>query len=133
MSVGLDTSVALRLLTGAPPDQAERARELVARSPSPVTISDLVVAETYFALRHHYAVPHTDAVRAIGALLADARVHGSGTAVPVLAAAAAGGAKLRPGLVDRLIHADYRRDALDVVTFDRDLGRLPGTRVLGGK
>ena len=44
MSVGLDTSVALRLLTGTPADQAERARELVASAPEPVVISDLVVS-----------------------------------------------------------------------------------------
>ena len=62
MSAGLDTSVTLRLLTGVPTEQATAAREFVAASPSPVVISDLVIAETYFALRHHYEVPHADAV-----------------------------------------------------------------------
>lgn len=133
MSVGLDTSVTLRLLTGTPADQAERARALVASTPTTVTISDLVVSETYFALRHHYGVPHAEAVRAIGALLADSRVRGSGTAPTVLAGALSGGARPRPGLVDHLIHADYRRDALDVVTFDRDLGKLPGAQLLTGR
>ncbi|HEY5441835.1 MAG TPA: PIN domain-containing protein [Gemmatimonadaceae bacterium] len=131
MSVGLDTSVVLRLLTGTPPHQAETARGLLASAQEPVTLSDLVVGETYFALRHHYAVPHADAVRPLTALLSDPRVRGSGVARAVLAEASSRGpAKSRPGLIDRLIHADYGRDDLQLVTFDRDLARIPGVRLL---
>ena len=131
MSLGLDTSVALRLLTGAPSDQAESARTLVATAKEPVAISDLVVSELYFALRHHYDVSHTDAVRAIDALLADPRLRGSGIAPAVLRTAATPGTpKPRPGLIDSLIHANYESDGLELVTFDRDLARLPGVRLL---
>ena len=132
MSLGLDTSVTLRLLTGQPPSQAEAARALVASAAAPVAISDLVVAETYFALRHHYAVPHAEAVRALHALLSDDRIRSSGIARAVLAGAVAQGAsKSQPGLLDRLIHADYARDDLQLVTFDRELARLGGARRLG--
>ncbi|GMV10674.1 MAG: hypothetical protein AMXMBFR55_24080 [Gemmatimonadota bacterium] len=132
MSVGLDTSVALRLLTGAPAEQAEIARDLVVASPSPVVVSDLVVGETYFALRHHYGVPHAEAVRALLELLSDARVRCSGVARAVLAdTATRSTARSQPGFIDRLIHADYLRDAIDVVTFDRGLGRLERVRVVG--
>ena len=131
MSLGLDTSVALRLLIGAPADQAEAARRLVATAEEPVAISDLVVSELYFALRHHYDVSHPDAVRAMDALLADPRLRGSGVAPAVLRAAATRGApKPRPGLIDSLIHANYASDDLELVTFDRDLARLPGVRLL---
>lgn len=128
MSVGLDTSVALRLLTGTPADQAERARELVASAPEPVVISDLVVSELYFALRHHYRVSHGDTVRAMRALLNDTRVRSTGVARAVMAADSASRASEKPGLMDRLILADYVREGLDLVTFDRDLARLPGAR-----
>ena len=132
MSLGLDTSVTLRLLTGQPPSQAEAARALVASAAAPVAISDLVVAETYFALRHHYAVPHAEAVRALHALLSDDRIRSSGIARAVLAGAVAQGAsKSQPGLLDRFIHADYARDDLQLVTFDRELARLGGARRLG--
>ena len=131
MSIGLDTSVALRLLTGAPPDQAESARLLVASAAEPVSISDLVVCELYFALRHHYVVSHGDAVRAITALLSDPRIRASGIALTVLnLAPTTSTSKTRPGLIDRLIHADYVRDHLELVTFDRDLARLPNVRLL---
>lgn len=132
MSVGLDTSVALRLLTGTPAEQAEIARDLVAASPSSVVVSDLVVGETYFVLRHHYGVPQAEAIQALLEFLSDARVRCSGVARAVLADAATRNiAKSQPGFIDRLIHADYLRDAIDVVTFDRGLGRLEGIRVIG--
>ena len=131
MSAGLDTSVVLRLLTRAPAEQAEAARTFVATSSSPVAISDLVVAESYFALRHHYSVPHSDAVQALLALLSDNRVHSTGVARAVLADGnTQRTAKSQPGLIDRLVHADYRRDSLPIVTFDRAFGKLSDVRVL---
>ena len=131
MSVGLDTSVALRLLTGTPAGEAEEARVLVATAREPVVISDLVVSELYFALRHHYAVSHGDAVRTMRALLDDARIRSSGVARTVLMAEAASHATLKTGLMDRMILADYQRDGVELVTFDRNLARLPGARRAG--
>lgn len=131
MTIGLDTSVVLRLLTGTPPDQAEVARALVAGQDAPVAVSDLVIGEAYFALRHHYAVPHLTAVRALREFLDDARVTGTGVAESVLREAVARTAsRADPGLVDRLIHACYARDGFALVTFDRALSRLPGVRLL---
>ncbi|HPV77813.1 MAG TPA: PIN domain-containing protein [Gemmatimonadaceae bacterium] len=131
MSAGLDTSVTLRLLTGVSTEQATAAREFVAASPSPVVISDLVIAETYFALRHHYEVPHADAVRTLLALVSDSHFRTTGVARAVLADASTRSvAKSQPGFIDRLIHADYDRDTLRVVTFDRALGKLEGAQVL---
>ncbi|MHB1862240.1 MAG: PIN domain-containing protein [Gemmatimonadaceae bacterium] len=130
MTVGLDTSVALRLLIGEPAEQAEAARRLVATAPN-ATISDLVVGETYFALRHHYGVPHAESLRQLTALVDDARIFPTGTARAVLAEAiAAGSSRTAPGLMDRLIRADYAKDDCEVTTFDRDFARLPGVRLL---
>ena len=131
--LGLDTSVTLRLLTGVPEDQAEAARLLVATAAQPIAVSDLVVSETYFALRHHYAVPQAEAVAAIAALLDDPRIRGAGSARAVLRALPLdGGTAPRPGLIDRLIHADYGRDDVALATLDRDLGRLEGVRLMTG-
>lgn len=132
MSDGMDTSVALRLLTGEPADQAEAARALVASASDPVAVSDLVVGETYFALRHHYGVPHAEAVRALLGLVSDPRVTALGVARTVLAdVAGRGQAKSQPGLMDRLIHAAYEREGVRLVTFDRGMGRLEGVEVIG--
>lgn len=132
MSFALDTSVVLRLLTGTPADQAEQARLLVATASEPVVVSDLVVSEAYFALRHHYAVSHRDAVRAVLALLDDVRVYRPGVARAVLAADAASLRTPKSGLMDRLILAEYARDGIELATFDRALAQLPGARSAAG-
>jgi predicted nucleic acid-binding protein len=130
VTVGLDTSVTVRLLLGEPADQAEAARRLLAGPPAEsALLSDLVVGETYFVLRHHYRVPHRAAVGSLRALLDDPRIQATGVARSVLAAEPE--SDLAPGLMDRLIHQDYRGHGAEMVTFDRDAARLEGARLLG--
>lgn len=129
MTQGLDTSVVVRLLVGVPAEQAESARRAIERQPrGSVAISDLVVGESYFALRHHYDVPHARAVAALAALLADTRIRSTGVAAQVLAQAPH--RESGPGLMDRLIHAEYQDDDIAMLTFDRAAARLPGTQLL---
>jgi predicted nucleic acid-binding protein len=128
---GLDTSVVVRLLIGEPAAQAAAARrELSERAADGIAVSDLVVGESYFALRHHYRVPHAAAIRALRGLLADRRIHATGAARSVLAGAAV--ADQPPGLMDRLIHGDYERVPARMVTFDRDAAHLAGAKLLSG-
>jgi predicted nucleic acid-binding protein len=131
MSLGLDTSVVLRLLTGAPATQADAARAILATSRDPICISDLVVSETYFALRHHYAVPHADAAHAMAALLDDPRVQCTGVAKRVVRHATARAvSRSAPGLMDQLILADYRANQCTVATFDRELAKADGAQLV---
>jgi predicted nucleic acid-binding protein len=129
---GLDTSIVVRLLIGEPAKQAEAARRLLderaaAREP-PAALSDLVVGESYFALRHHYGVPHAKAVAALRALLNDPRVFSTGVARQVFALQP--DEISAPGLIDRLIHGDYERAGAILLTFDRGAARLPGAKLL---
>jgi predicted nucleic acid-binding protein len=94
----------------------------------PVLISDLVVGEAYFALMHHYGVPHSEAVSALLALISDPRIHNNGVAREVLIEADKG--NTRPGLMDRLIAGHYAQQGAAMLTFDRDASRLPGVRLL---
>lgn len=130
MTLGLDTSVVVRLLIGQPAEQAEAARRMIDDHPrGACAISDIVVGEAYFALRHHYAVPHTRAVSALSALLGDPRFRATGVAKQVLARMP--GRESGAGLMDRLIHGGYEQDGIGMVTFDRTAARLPGARRLG--
>jgi predicted nucleic acid-binding protein len=81
VAIGLDTSVVLRLLIGEPRLQMEVARRRIERAlvaGEKVVVTDLVVAEAFHALRHHYGVPETVALdrlivarhRALGATTA---------------------------------------------------------------
>lgn len=129
MSFGLDTTVVVRLLVGEPVPQAEAARRVLdEHAADPVSISDVVVGETYFALRHHYGVPHASAIRALGALLADRRVRATGASREVLDTMSRAGAE--PGLMDRLIHGGYALDGSELLTFDRPAARVAGARLL---
>ncbi len=91
-------------------------------------ISDMVVGEAYFALRHHYVVPHARAVAALSALVADSRIRTTGVAKQVLAHMP--DRESGAGLMDRLIHGDYARDNVEMVTFDRAAARLSEARRL---
>ena len=129
MTVGLDTSVVVRLLVGEPAEQAEAARRMLADQPrGSCAISDIVVGEAYFALRHHYVVPHARAVGALSALLSDPRFRATGVAKQVLEQMP--DRESGPGLMDRLIHGGYQQDDIAMVTFDRVAARLPGARRL---
>ncbi|MDD5678777.1 MAG: PIN domain-containing protein [Kiritimatiellae bacterium] len=131
MKVGLDTSVVLRLLTGEPETQARRALEEVQElmgNGAALLVSDLVVAEVYFALQYHYGVPKAESLRLIAKFLADSGVKALGVAstvfmVPNLASA-------NPGFVDRLIHAEYMNSVKEIITFEKAGVRLTGVRVL---
>ena len=58
--IGLDTSVVVRLLVGEPQNIARATRRRLERAVEAgerVLVSDLVIAEAYFALQHHYGIP----------------------------------------------------------------------------
>jgi predicted nucleic-acid-binding protein len=131
MNVGLDTSVLLRLLIGSPPAQARSAVHFldnVCRSGGKPCVSDLVVAETYFALQFHYGIAKSDAIAGLTALLSTGEIIATGQAGCVLAQP--GLASARPGFVDRLIHAGYTESNLKMATFEKAAGRRPEVIVL---
>jgi predicted nucleic acid-binding protein len=133
VNVGLDTSVVLRLLVGQPADQAQRAVEFleaVARRGDRVVVSDLVVAEAYFALHYHYAVPKKEALAALRKMFADSEVGSTGVAADVLASGGAVLATAKPGFVDRLIQGAYVSSGGSMVTFEKAAGKLDSVEVL---
>lgn len=131
MRVGLDTSVVPRLLLGQPTDQSPRAvafLEEVARRGDQAVVSDLVAAETYFALQYHYGVPKKEALAALRRMFADGEIESEGVAAEILAAE--GLASAKPGFVDRLIQGAYVANGASMVTFEKASGRLKSVRVL---
>lgn len=124
MAVGLDTSVVVRLLVGLPEAQARVARrrlEEAFAASEIVLVCDLVVAEAYHALQHHYGVPRAEARSLLRRLLGSGVVQLEPTTSSA-ALDATGGA----GLVDRLIHARYRGLNAATLTFEPSQARLEG-------
>jgi predicted nucleic acid-binding protein len=129
--IGLDTSVVLRLLVGDPPDQARVALETVqdaAAAGRLCLVSDLVVAEAYFALHAHYGVPKKEAVTTLRDFLRSDLVQPEGAALEALEATARASRKL--GFLDRLIHAQYARASVSLATFEKAAARLPSAVLL---
>jgi predicted nucleic acid-binding protein len=131
----LDTNVVLRLVTGDPAPLAAAAQALLERAEARgdrLLVSDLVVAESYHALRHHFGVPAEEAAKSLSALLADPAIEGE-AAADLLATPAS--AAEPPGFMDRLILAHAARRGATLRTFDAQLAGLPGAeriRLRGG-
>jgi predicted nucleic acid-binding protein len=126
--VGLDTSVVLRLLTGLPQVEAERARSTLEQAfanDDRVVVTDLVVSEAYFALHHHYGLPKE---RARSLLLAFATSGVVEVDPPTLVAALH--KRAGAGLMDRIIAARHEHQGATTLTFDRRRARLEGVRRL---
>ena len=129
-SVGLDTCVVLRLLMGAPGEQAQRAFCFVKdcyQKQIKVYVSDLVIQETYQALCYHYQVPVKEAVECIRDFLASKMITSTGQALLVLQEYSGAG----PGFADRLIRRDYLQSPVDtVLTFDKRFSQLSNMQKL---
>ncbi len=132
MTIGMDTSVVLRLLTGEPVAQARSALEWLRKAKAsgitPV-ISDLVVAEVYFALQYHFGVSKAEALYHIELLMTSGDVSADGVVAMVLATP--GLASAKPGFVDRLIYEQYLSgNATGMVTFEKAARILPKVELL---
>lgn len=131
MKTGLDTSVVLRLLVAMPADLAECALREVLRCQSDgitLHVSDLVLAETYYALQFHYRMSKTEALSVLREFLRESGIDASSATCEILELPDL--AEARPGFVDRMIHAGYRTAGCEVLTFERAARKLPGSRVL---
>ena len=129
MTIAFDTTVVLRLLTGEPAAQARLARQRLERAHregETVLVTDLVIAECYFALQHHYGVPKARARAALLAMVSSGTVTPSPREALTVLEPAPGA-----GLVDRLIHARHGTLGASTVTFDRKMGALVGAVRLG--
>lgn len=129
--IHLDTSVVLRLLTQEPADQHATAAawiELHTQGGGAALVSDLVLAETYFALQAAYGMTKADALASLRAFVHTPGIHASEAARVALETPRLDRAK--PGFVDRLIHGAARADGARLLTFEKDAKRLPETVVL---
>lgn len=130
-SVGLDTTVVLRLLVGEPEKQAKiavEALDAISGAGGKMHVSDLVLSETYYALQFHYKVPKEEAIAALRNLTKSEEMECSTIARFVLTQTNLHSAN--PGFVDRLIHAQYQATGIPMLTFEKAAKKLPDTRLL---
>jgi predicted nucleic acid-binding protein len=90
-----------------------------------VVVSDLVVAEAFHVLRHHYGTPEALVRARLVDFLRSGVVEPDPPAMLAAFDSAAGA-----GLVDRLIHSRYQVLGATTLTFDREQGRIEGARLV---
>lgn len=129
MALALDTSVVVRLLVAEPEAQFRAARERLQRAHAEaedVLVTDLVVTEAYFALRHHYEVPDPEVRARLRQLLESGVVLSSPAGLAEVVGETSG-----LGLADRMIHHRHRSLDAGTLTFDRDQSKLDSVELLG--
>ncbi|MDX9866327.1 MAG: PIN domain-containing protein [Kiritimatiellia bacterium] len=125
MNCGLDTSILLRLLTGQPEGLAAEAvarLETLWKTGGCCAVSDMVLAETYYAAHFHYGVEKQDVLDALRTLSLDDRFRFSDQAKRVLNIPDL--ARSKPGFVDRLIHQGYQSEGILMYTCEKAAARL---------
>jgi predicted nucleic acid-binding protein len=130
-TLGLDTSVVVRLLAGLPQGQAARARARLEQAMDrgeTVLVTDLAIGEACHALQHHYRVPKPEAREILRRFVSSGGVRLE-PAASLAALAPAGGA----GLLDRLIHARHRLHGAVTLTFERRQSRLECAELLDAR
>lgn len=130
-AVCLDTSVVMRLLVREPAGQFQIAADFLAKQRAACRsthVSDLVLAEAYFALQAFYKMPKSDALEALRQFARHSGVIVGASTIKVLATPNLANAK--PGFVDRLIHGAAREEGHTLVTFEKAAHKLPATELL---
>ena len=131
MTFGLDTSVVLRLLTGEPPELAahalERYQQGIANGDD-FAVSDVVAAETYYALQHHY---NKTKEKALAALMAFSGGEGISFSPDFRTAIKVPNVhKANPGFVDRMLVSGYTSKGQITLSCEKSFRRLPDTEVI---
>ena len=128
-TVGVDTSVLMRLVTAEPTKShaycMARLNKLK-REGVRVVASNQVIGETYISAHHHYGGA-LEKIRAdLIEVLTGGLVEPQNGPTVLDALSATGGA----GLFDRLIADGYAQSGIDTLTLDRAMSRLDQSRLL---
>lgn len=119
----IDTNVLIRLLTGDPPEQAERARRLIAASDE-LVLPDVIVAECVYVLESVYGLSRQACAELLNAVIASRQVR-VGSAPLLQRALSAHAAGL--GFPDAyLVALSEVSDGRPIVSFDRGLDSVAG-------
>ena len=131
MTLALDTSVLVRILSNSPQPLAAEVIAIVAdriAKGDEMYVSDLVASEAYYAMQHHYGVDKGTVLQALKFLSEQVGFLFTAEAKAVLSVN--GLEHMNPGFVDRLIHAEGERQGMPVLSCEKSFRRLANTEVI---
>lgn len=131
MTYSLDTSALLRILTNEPRKLAAnvairiQARQ---RKGDLFSISDLVLAEAYFALQYHYNFAKEDAIKTLKFIANTPGFVVSDWTKDILSQP--GLDRATPGFVDRMIHGAAFASGQTMLSCEKSFRRLLNTEIV---
>ena len=131
MLYGLDTSVLVRIIKAEPPDLARRVAARVAQliaDGNTCLVSDVAVAETYYALQYHYGFTKEEAISDLRRIAESVGFEFSPSARSTLSIPHAD--KASPGMVDRILAGEYLARNATTLSCERDFDKLQRTEVI---
>lgn len=131
MTYSLDTSAFLRILLNEPKRLAANVAMYVCsrqQQGDVFEISDLVLAEAYYALQFHYDLPKDAALKVLQHFAGLKGFRVSSYAKDILALPNL--AKTSPGFVDRLIHGAAFTSGATTVSCEKNFKRLANTAII---
>jgi predicted nucleic-acid-binding protein len=132
-SYHLDTSALMRLLVQEPRDSYVTISVFLERELTNgafVFVSDLVLAEAYFAMQSFYQFTKVKALEMLARFVLTPGIHVTPHALEILSIPNL--ARAKSGFVDRLIHGAATEADQTLVTFEKAAKNLRGAVVLGG-
>lgn len=130
-SIGLDSSVILRLILGTPEKQFVTAQNKIKTFLAEgriIFVSDLVVSEVYFALQYHFEVPKKEILSHLKKMFASnvIRPMPGSVCLDVIER----DKKCKAGFVDQMINQQYNQFSEKTITFDKSMKILENVEVL---
>ena len=128
---GFDTSVLMRLLVGEPEALFKQATAYLADTQKlrkRILISNLVICEAYFACQHHYQMPKHLTLRGLHQLFSKSVFEIEEGVLSLIGTR--GMERAKPGFVDRLIHSEYIKQGVGMVTCEKAASKLINVDIL---
>lgn len=129
--VGLDTSALVRIISGEPPELAEKvARRLagIIDGGGTCLVGDIAAFEAYYALQQFYGMTKGEALGHLRELAATPGFRFSRTVAAILQIPNLD--RANPGFIDRVLAAGYRAAGAATLSCEKSFKKLPNAIVV---
>ena len=131
MNVGLDTSALVRIISGEPPELAEKVARRLANildDGGICEVSDIAAFEAYYALQQFYGMTKGEVLGHLRRLSVTPGFRFSTVATAVLETPNL--ERVNPGFIDRILSEEYRSRGLTTLSCEKSFHKLALTEVV---
>ena len=125
MNVGLDTSALVRIISGEPPELAEKVARRLAEildGGGECEIADIAAFEAYYALQHFYGMTKAETLEHLRRLSVTPGFRFSPIVTAVLETPNL--ERVNPGFIDRVLGEGYRTRGVTTLSCEKSFRKL---------